>query len=178
MDRVGGDTVIRGGRGTGVKGAGNGGKGGGEWGERGRGTGEEGAGVGKFWGRGLYQNLLYFTDFTLFLLLQCNNWVLEVSNRHIKINSGMFTMNLALISLHRLGVFRQPWFTLISFTSDFGLSLFDYFPLIPKVHKKALSVAIHIFRNNYPSAVDNHFICSLLDKDFCAVQNTKTTKQP
>ena len=30
--------------------------------------GEEGAGVGKFWGRGLYQNLLYFTDFTLFII--------------------------------------------------------------------------------------------------------------
>ena len=29
--------------------------------------GEEGAGVRKFWGRVLYQNLLYFTDFTLFL---------------------------------------------------------------------------------------------------------------
>ena len=125
VDRGGGDT------GTGVKGAGNGDKGG-------RGTGGRGAGVGKFWGRGLYQNLLYFTDFTLFLLLQCNNWVSEVSNRHIKVNSGMFTMNLALISLHRLGVFRQPWFTLISFTSDFGLSLVDYFPLIPKVHKKAV----------------------------------------
>ena len=50
----------------------------------------------------------------------------------------MFTMNLVLISLHRLEVFRQPWFTLISFTSDFGLSLIDYFPLIPKVHKKAV----------------------------------------
>ena len=109
----------------------------GDGGER-QGTGEEEAGVGKFWGQGLYQNLLYFTDFTLFLLLQCNNWVSEVSNRHIKINSGMFTMNLALISLHRRGVFRQPWFTLISFTSDFGLSLVDYFPLIPKVHKKAV----------------------------------------
>ena len=33
----------------------------------GRGTGEEGAGVGKFWGRGLYHNLVYFIDFTLFL---------------------------------------------------------------------------------------------------------------
>ena len=66
MDRGGGDTGIRG-RGTGVKGAGDGDKGGGGRGKRGRGTGEEGAWVGKFWGRGLYQNLLYFTDFTLFL---------------------------------------------------------------------------------------------------------------
>ena len=42
-----------------------------------------------------------------------------------------------------------------------------YFPLIPKVHKIAVvSVAIHTFRNNYLSAVDNCFICSLLDKDF------------
>ena len=29
--------------------------------------GGEGAGVGNFLGRGLYQNLLYFTDFALFL---------------------------------------------------------------------------------------------------------------
>ena len=29
--------------------------------------GEEGAGVGEFLGRGFYQNVLYFTDFTLFL---------------------------------------------------------------------------------------------------------------
>ena len=25
-------------------------------------------GVGKFWGRGLYENVLYFTDFTLFFI--------------------------------------------------------------------------------------------------------------
>ena len=47
-------------------------------------------------------------------------------------------MNPALIPLRRRGVFRQPWFTLNSFTSDFGLSLVDYFPLIPKVHKLAV----------------------------------------
>ena len=46
----------RGGRGYGDKGGGGRGK-------MGRGTGVEGAGVGKFCGRGLYQNLLYFTDF-------------------------------------------------------------------------------------------------------------------
>ena len=90
-------------------------------------------------------------------------------------------MGPALISLHRQGVFRQPWFILTSITSDFSLSLVDYFPLIPKVHKIAVvSVAIHTFRNNYPSAVDNRFICSLLDKDFCAVKRkqnkTKTSK--
>ena len=79
-------------------------------------------------------------------------------------------MNPALISLHRQGVFRQPR----SFTSDFGLSLVDYFPLIPKI--AVVSVAIHTFRNNYPSAVDNRFICSLLDMDFCAVQE-KNKKQ-
>ena len=67
-----------------------------------------------------------------------------------------------MISLHRQGVSLQPWFTLTSFTSDFGLSLVDYFPLIPKVQKIAVvSVAIHTFRNNYLSAVDNRFICSL-----------------
>ena len=59
--------------------------------------------------------------------------------------------------------------------SDSSLSLVDYFPLIPKVHKIAIvSVAIHIFRNNYPSAVDNYFIYSLLDKDFCSVKKKKT----
>ena len=59
-------------------------------------------------------------------------------NRCIEANSGIFIMNPALISLHRRGVFRQPWFTLNSFTSDFRLSLVDYFPLIPKVHKIAV----------------------------------------
>ena len=123
---------------TGIRGAGDGGKGCGDGGKGGGGTGEEGAGVGKFWGRGLYQNLLYFTDFTLFFVLQCNNWVSEVSNRRIEVNSGIFAMNPELISLHWRGVFRQLWFTLNSFTSDFGLSLVDYFPLIPKVHKIAV----------------------------------------
>ena len=62
--------------------------------------------------------------------------------------------------------------------SDFGLSLVDYFPLIPKVHKIAvILVAVHIFRNNYPSSVDNHFICLLLDKDFCALKK-KTLQDP
>ena len=51
---------------TGIRGAGDGDKGGGGRGKRGRGAGEEGAGVRKFWGRVLYENLLYFTDFTLF----------------------------------------------------------------------------------------------------------------
>ena len=59
MDRGGGDTGIRG---TGVKGAGDGDKG-----DVGKGDGGRGGGVGKFLGWGFYQNLLYFTDFTLFL---------------------------------------------------------------------------------------------------------------
>ena len=96
------------------------------------------AGVGKFWGRG-YTKICYILPILLyFCVLQCNNWVSEVSNRLIKVNSGTFTMNPALISLHRRGVFRQPWFTLNSFTSDFDVSLVDYFPLIPKVHKIAV----------------------------------------
>ena len=62
--------------------------------------------------------------------------------------------------------------------SDFGLCLVDYFPLIPKVHKiTVVPVVIHTFRNNYPSAVDNRFICSLLDMDFCAVQKEKKKKK-
>ena len=56
-------------------------------------------------------------------------------------------------------------------TSDFGLSLVDYFALIPKVHRIAVvSRTIHIFINNYPSALDSYFIYSVLDKDFCAIQ--------
>ena len=62
--------------------------------------------------------------------LSCNNgndnWVSEVSNRRTEVNSDIFTMNLALISLHRRGVFRQPWFALTSFTSDFGNSPFRF----------------------------------------------------
>ena len=57
MNWLNNERVDRGGGGTGIRGAGDGGKG----------DGGEGAGVGKFWGRGLYQNLLYFTDFILFL---------------------------------------------------------------------------------------------------------------
>ena len=64
----GGDTGIRGaGAGDGGKGGGGRGRRGVGRGKRGRETGEEGAGVGKFLGWGLYQNLLYFTGFTLFL---------------------------------------------------------------------------------------------------------------
>ena len=39
-----------------------------------------------------------------------------------------------------------------------------------------VSKAIHIFRKKYPPAIDNRFIYSLLDKDFCAVQKKKTFK--
>ena len=121
----GGDTGIRGGgRGTGVKGAGTG--------EERAGDGDRGGGGREILGAGVYQNSLYFIDF---YVLQCNRWVAKVSNRRIKVNSGIFTMNPELISLHRRGVFRQPWFTLNSFTSDFGSSLVDYFPLIPKVRR-------------------------------------------
>ena len=65
-------------------------------------------GVGIFLGRGLYQNLLYFTDSTLFFyVLQCNNWVSEVCNIRIGVNSGIFTKDPAFILLHRRGVFRR-----------------------------------------------------------------------
>ena len=121
----------------GVTGVGDGGKGGTGRGKRGRGTGEEGAGVGKF-GVGGYTKICILPILLYFYVLKCNNWVSGVSNRRIKVNSGIFTINPTLISLHRRGVFRQPRFTLNSFTSDFGLSLVDYFPLIPKVHKIAV----------------------------------------
>ena len=37
-------------------------------------------------------------------------------------------------------------------------------------------MAIHIFRNIYSSAEDNHFICSLLDKDFALLKKNKNKK--
>ena len=99
----GGRARIRGlgGRGTGV-GAGDGGKGGGGGGSGGGGRELFGAGV-----------ILYF------YVLQRNNWVSEVSNRRIEVNSGILTMNPTLISLHREGVFRQPWSTLTSLNVRF-----------------------------------------------------------
>ena len=124
--------------GNGGKGGRGGGKGGEKRGKRGRGTGKEGKGVGKFWGRGYTKIYCILPILLNSFVLQCNNWVSEVSNRRIEALSSIFTMNPALISLHQRGVFRQPWFTLNSFTSDFRLSLVDYFPLIPKVHKIAI----------------------------------------
>ena len=95
MDR--GDTGIRG-AGDGDKGAGDGGKGGGERGKRGRGYGN--------FGGGCYMKICCILLILLYIyVLQCNNWVSEVSNRRIEVNSGILTMNLALISLHQ-GVFR------------------------------------------------------------------------
>ena len=42
------------------------------------------------------------------------------------------------------------------------------------MHKIAIIlVAVHNFRNNYPSAVDNYFIYSLLDKDFALLKKKK-----
>ena len=57
MDRWGGGD-------TGIRGAGDGGKG---MGEEGAGNRGRGGGGREILGRGLYQNLLYFTDFTLIL---------------------------------------------------------------------------------------------------------------
>ena len=82
------------------------GKRGGGRGKKGRGTGKEGAGVGKFLGRGYTKICCIILILLYFYVLQCNNWVSEVSNRRIEVNSGIFTMNPALISLHRQGVFR------------------------------------------------------------------------
>ena len=84
-------------------------------------------------------------------------------------------MNPELISLHRQGVFRQPWSTLTLFTSDFGLSLVEYFPLIPII--TVVSVAIHTFRNNYPSAVDNRLFAHCWIWSF-ALLKTKQKKPP
>ena len=53
-------------------------------GNGGKGDGGRGGGVGRFLGRGLYQNLSYFTDFIYFYVLLCINWVSEVSTRRMK----------------------------------------------------------------------------------------------
>ena len=63
-------------------------------------------GYGNF-GGGCYTKICCILLILLyFYVLECNNWVSEVSNRRIEINSGILTMNPALISLHRQGVFR------------------------------------------------------------------------
>ena len=83
----------------GMKGAGDGGRGGGERGKRGR-------GYGNFMG-GCYTKICCILLILLyFYVLHSNNWVSEVSNRRIEVNPGILTMNPALISLHRQGVFR------------------------------------------------------------------------
>ena len=138
-----------------------------------RGWGKRGQGYGNFGGGCFTKICCILLILLYFYVLQCDNWVSEVSHRRIEVNSGILTMNPALISLHRQEVFHQARFTLTSFMSNFGLSLVDYFPLIPKAHK----IAVVWFRNNYPSAVDNRFICSVLDMDFCAVQKQKKKKQ-
>ena len=72
----------------GIKGAGDGGRGGG------------GQGYGNFGGV-CYTKICCILLFLLyFYVLQCNNWVSEVSNRHTEVNSGILTMTPALISLH------------------------------------------------------------------------------
>ena len=84
--------------GTGVKGAGDGDKGGWRRGGRRRGYGN--------FGGGCYTKICCILLILLyFYVLQRNNWVSEVSNRRIEVNSGILTMNLALISLLQ-GVFR------------------------------------------------------------------------
>ena len=83
---------------------GNGDKGGGGRGKRGRGGGERGKrgrGYGNF-GGGCYTKICCTLLILLyFYVLQCNNWVSKVSYRRIEVNSGILTMNPALISLHK-----------------------------------------------------------------------------
>ena len=62
--------------------------------------GKEGVGYGNF-GVGCCTKICcILLIFLYFYVLQCNNWVSEVSNRRIEVNSGILTMNPALISLH------------------------------------------------------------------------------
>ena len=80
------------GRGYGDKGggAGGGGKGGLGTGEERAGDGGRGAGVGKFWGRGYTKICCILPILLYFYVLKCNNWVSGISNRRIKVNSGIF----------------------------------------------------------------------------------------
>ena len=96
MDRGGWGTGIRG-AGDGVKEAGNGGKGGGGRGKRGRGKRGRGR---EILGGGGYTKICCILPILLyFYVLKCNNWVSGISNRCIKVNSGIFTINPTLISL-------------------------------------------------------------------------------
>ena len=71
-------------------------------GEEGAGDGgREGAGIGKFWGRGYTKICCILLILLYFYVLQCNNWVSEVASRSTEVNSGIFTMNPTLISLHQ-----------------------------------------------------------------------------
>ena len=78
---MGGGDGGKGGRGTGGEGAGDGERGDGRRGKRGR--------VGKFLGRGYTKICCILLILLYFYVLQCNKWVSEVSNRRIKVNSGI-----------------------------------------------------------------------------------------
>ena len=74
--------------------------------KRGGRRGKRGQGYGNFVG-GCYTKICCILLILLyFYVLQCNNWVSEVSNRRFEVNSCILTMNPALISLHRQGMFR------------------------------------------------------------------------
>ena len=74
----------------GVKGAGDGDKGGRGWGNRGQQTREEGGqGYGNFGGGCCTKICCILLILLYFYVLKCNNWVSEVSNRRIEVNSGI-----------------------------------------------------------------------------------------
>ena len=104
----------------GVKGAGDGGRGGGE---------RVGGGRGIF-GAGFISKCVVFYRF-YFYVLQCNNWVSEVSNRRTGVNSGIFTMNPAFLFTSPTSIPSQPWFTL----NSFGLNIFYYIIQIQQSNK-------------------------------------------
>ena len=64
------------------------------------GRGNRGRGREIFWGGGYTKNCCTILILLYFYVLQCNNWVSEVLNRRTEVNSGVFTMNPALIPLH------------------------------------------------------------------------------
>ena len=94
------ERVDRGDGDTGIRGAGDGDKRGGGRGERGRGAGKRGRWYGNFGGVCYTKICCILLILLYFYVLQCNNWVSEVSNRRIEVNSGTLTMTPALISLH------------------------------------------------------------------------------
>ena len=84
-------------------------------GDGGKGDGGRGGGGKEILGGGGYTKICcILLIFLYFYVLQCNNWISEVPNRGIDVNSGIFTMNPALISVTNTTVSANEGIPLIS----------------------------------------------------------------